>query len=266
MRRLLLPLFLGLMLTLSACSPAPEVSPSPTAPSSPSPVPTVTVTPAPEAVAPVWGTQTGSYRETVPGHPDLMLVEGNFSLPHIENAAGIPSYTAINGGYETLLSNLKKDVQDNVPLALDDYETARSLEIPFLGYSDEEEYQVIYQSETTAAILRTHFAHSSGTFPSVIYLVDRFDLQTGAILRFADFFTDPDRAEAIILAEVKRQGAEHPEYDQEVIPLVFQREFFYPTETGLLFFYQPLTLKNDQAAVKPEFLVPYSILEGFLSR
>ncbi len=268
MKRFLPPLLLGVLLALSACSPdAPGPSPVPTVTPTATAAPTPSATPpAPvPAAAPVWGVQEGSYWQTVPDEPETMLVEGRFALPYIENAAGVPAYTAINSWYAQLLEDLKGDVRDNVALALDDYETARSLEIPFLGYSDEEVYQVIYESETTAAILRSHFAHSSGPFPSVLYLVDRFDLQTGASLRFADFFTDPDQAEAIILAEVKRQGAEHPEYNQEAVASAFQQEYFYPTEAGLLFFYQPLTL-NDQAAVKPEFLVPYGLLEGLLSR
>ncbi len=265
MKRLLPPLFLGLMLALSACSPAPKMSPSPTVPPPPSPVPTATVTPAPVAVAPVWGTQIDSCRETVPGHPDLMLVEGNFSLPYIENAAGVGAYEAINRWYAKLMEGLKGDVAENMAIALDDFETSRSLSIPFLGYSDEETYKLIYQREDMAVFLRAHYAHSSGPYPTLLYFADRFDLNTGAPLRFADFFTDSDGAEAAILAEVKRQGAERPQYDQEAISSAFNREFFYPTEEGLLFFYQPQTL-SPQAADKPEFLVPYSILEGLLSR
>lgn len=267
MKRFLPSLLLGLSLVLSGCttkSPTPSITPSPT--SSSAPIPTATISPSPVSAAPpAWGVQEDTYLQLAADDLDIMLVEGRFTLPHIENAAGVSGYTAINRWYAQLLTDLKGDVMENVAQAQDDYETAQALEIPFIGYSDEEIYEVIYQSETTSAILRTHFSHSSGTFPSVLYLVDRFDLHTGAYLSFADYFTDPQEAQAIILAEVMRQGAEHPEYDQETISSAFHPEFFYPTETGLLFFYQPETL-NDQAVTKPEFVVPYGLLEGLLRR
>lgn len=268
MKRCLPPLLLGLLLALTACSPdAPSPVPtvSPTAILSPSPTPIVTSTPAPESGPPVWGVREGEILQNVPDAPDTMLVEGRFALPYIENADGVHAYTAINDWYAKLLEDLKGDVLGNAAQALDDYETSLSLSIPFIGYSDEEVYEVVYESETTAAILRTHYAHSSGPFPSLLYLADRFDLGSGAVLRFADFFADPERAESLILDEVVRQGAAHADYDQSALSSAFNREYFYPTAEGLLFFYQPLTL-NDQAAVKPEFLVSYGLLEGLLRR
>lgn len=266
MKRCLSPLLLGLLLVLTACSPdAPSPVPTASPSATLSPTPTVISTPAPEAGPPVWGVRAGEILQNVPDAPDTMLIEGRFTLPYIENADGVPSYTAINDWYAKLLEDLKGDVLGNAAQALDDYETSRSLSIPFIGYSDEEVYEVVYESETIAAILRTHYAHSSGPFPSLLYLADRFDLDSGAVLRFADFFTDPERAESLILDEVVRQGSAHSDYDQSAISSAFNREYFYPTAEGLLFFYQPLTL-NDQAAVKPEFLVPYGLLEGLLRR
>lgn len=263
MKRFLPTLLLAL--TLSACSsdtPAPTPSsPAPSAPVSPS----VSATPAPTTAAPpIWGIQTGEYRQTVTDQPDQPLVEGLFTLPHIENADGSAPYSAINRWYAQLLDDLKGDVTSNVAQAMDDYDSSRSLGLPFPGYSDEEVYALVYQSADTAAILRTHYAYTGDTYPTLLYMVDRFDLQTGAILSFADIFTDPEGAQAIILAEIERQGTARGGYDLAALTSAFQREYFYPTEEGFLFFYQPLTL-NDQAAEKPEFLVPYALLEGLFT-
>lgn len=271
MKRMIPPLLLGLALALSACAPNSPVptataTPVPTVSATPSPAPTETATLSPTPVAaPVWGIQSDSYVQTAADHPDVTLVEGRFDLPYIENATGIVAYTAVNNWYAQLLKDLKSDLQAAVAQAQDDYETALALGDPFSGSSHEADYELMYQTEDTVSILRTHYGHSSGPYPTLIYLADRFDLTTGAYLRFADFFNDSDEAEHLALTEIIRQGAEHPEYDQNSIASAFSRENFYPTTEGFVFFYQPQTL-NPQAATKPEFLVPYSLLEGLLSR
>ena len=269
MKRMLPPLLLGLALTLSACAPTPPaptatVTPVPTVSAAPSPSPTAPVSPTP-AAAPVWGVQSDVYVQPADGHPDVTLAEAKFDLPYIENAAGVAAYTAVNAWYAQLIKDLKSDVQATVAQLQDDYETSLALGDPFTGYSHEAIYEIMYQTEDAVSILRTHYGHSSGPYPSLLFLADRFDLTTGTYLRFADFFTDVDKAEALVLEEVTRQGAEHPEYDQAAVASAFSRENFYPSAKGLVFFYQPQTL-TPQATTRPEFLVPYSLLEGLLNR
>lgn len=95
-------------------------------------------------------------------------------------------------------------------------------------------------------------------------MADRFDLTDGTPLTFADCFLAPEQAQAMILEEIARQGADHPEYDQAALKDAFRREQFYLTADGPVFFYQPGDL-NPQAATMPEFLVPNGLLKGMVT-
>ena len=271
MRRILLPLLLGLALFLSACKSSPPVASS--LPPTPTPTPSATAsnpaTPTPLPTQPIpaprFGALTDSFRQTLPDKPDVVLVEGDLSLPYIENADGVPPYAAINRWYEQLMEGLKSDLADSVSQAKDDYETSQALGDVFSGYSSEHIFEVMYQTDTTLGVLRTNYGFSGGPYPTLLYMADRFDMTTGIFLSFADFFTDAAKAEEIIRAEVIRQAAGFPDYNQDAVASAFNRESFYPTADGLVFFYQPQTL-NPQAGTKPEFQVPYRMLEGLLSR
>lgn len=267
MKRVILPLLLGLSLTLSACGSVadkPSLSPTPTASaavsSTPGAAPTQTAAPAP-----VWGTLSDSAEQRHPDHADAVLVAGNFSLPHIDNADGVSAYAAINSWYAKLMENLKSDVIAETAQALDDYETTTALGDVFSGYSGEQTYEITCETDKTVSILRTHYGFSASPYPTLLYMADRFDLATGAFLRFPDFFTDETRAEELIRAEVMRQGAEYTDYNQDAIASAFNREYFYLTDEGFVFYYQPQIL-NPQAATKPEFLVPYELLGDLMAR
>lgn len=272
MKRVFPPLLLGLLLALTACKPAPEPSASP----APLPSPTVSETapsvtppgPSPTEVripAPVWGSQVSECSQANPDDGSITLVTGSFTLPHVENAGDVPAYAAINRYYEDLAEGLKSDALADVSLALDDYRTAQALGDPFTAFSSEETYQVVHETESTAVILRVHYGHYGGPYPSLLYMVDAFDLTTGQVLAFSDFFSDAERAEEIIRAEILRQGAGHAEYDQSALASAFQKENFYPTEEGFVFYYQPGTLSPNAAGLS-SFTVPYDLLDGLLSR
>ncbi len=272
MKRYLLPLIFGVLLTLSACKPAADTghdnsgtpSPAPTVSQTAAPTPTPLPTPTPTPIAPpVWGSRVFECNQAHPDKPEVILVAGSFTLPYIENADASPAYAAINGFYEDLAEGLKSDTLSYVSQAKDDYNTDQALGDPFMYYSDEETFEVKHQTETTVSILRTHYGHISGPYPTLLYMADRFDLTTGSTMGFADFFTDAQAAETMIIDEVKRQGAEHPEYDQRAIATAFNREYFYPTAEGFVFYYQPQTLAPNAAGL-PEFLVPYSLIKGLL--
>lgn len=272
----ILPLLLGLLLVLTACKPSTNagpdgpIGPSPSTTPTPSATVTATPTPPPEptvtaAPAPQWGVLSDAVEQRHPDHADAVLVEGSFSLPNIDNAAGVSAYAAINSWYAKLMDGLKSDVAAEAAQALDDYEASTALGDAFAGYSTEQTYEITYETDKTVSILRTHYGFSSGPYPTLLYMADRFDLGTGAFLNFAGFFTDDAKAEEIIRAEVVRQGAEQTDYNQDAIASAFQRENFYLTADGFVFYYQPQIL-NSQAATKPEFLVPYALLEGLMSR
>lgn len=268
MKRILLPLTLGLLLTLTACnSPVDAGRDDPGTPSPSTTVsvaPTVSVSPSPApAEAPVWESSGGSCSFT--DEDGTILVQGNFSLPRIQNADGVDAYAAINSWYEQLLSDLKSDTMANAAQAQDDYATSKALGDPFAGYSDEEIYEITHEDGRSVSILRTHFGYTSGPYPTLLYMADHFDLTTGVPLKFADFFPASDKAETFVRGEVARQAAGHDDYDQGAVATAFNREYFYLTEEGFVFYYQPQTL-NPQAATKPEFLVTYDQLEEYLDR
>lgn len=268
MKRAIVPLLLGLLVTLTACNSAvdkPTDSPAPppaaTAPAVPTAsAPQPTTTPVD---APVWESQAGSCSfEDADG---TILVQGEFSLPRIQNAGGIAAYTSINRWYEQLLSDLKSDTMANAAQAQDDYATSQALGDPFAGYSDEETHEITHQDDKTVSVLRTHYGYTSGPYPTLLYMADRFDLTTGALLKFENFFTDPANAEEIVRAEIVRQVAGRADYDQKSVASAFNREYFYLTAEGFVFYYQPGILNSD-ASVKPEFLVGYDLMEGQLTR
>lgn len=279
MKAILLPLTLGLLFTLTACAPKPPVAtaeptpPAPTAPALPTPTPpvvptapTVETPPAPTPAvrpAPEWGELEDSLTQHHPDKGDVVLLEGYFSLPYIENAAGVASYEAFNDDYRRLLEDMKNDLLGELAQALDDYETATALGDPFSPYSVEQAFEVVYHSERAVSVLRTHYGFSDSPYPTLLYMADRFDMETGARLNFMDFFTDEAEAAGQVKAEVLCQAASHADYNQATVDSAFQRENFYLTEAGFVFYYQAQTLNTD-AAVRPEFTIPYDLLEGLL--
>lgn len=272
MKRIAMSLLLGLLVTLTACNGAvdkPTGSPTPVpttttsaVPSPTAPQPTASAIPAPE-----WGELADTFVQTHPDHPDVVLLEGSFSLPYIENADGVDPYAAFNAWYEQLLTDLKDDLKAEVAQALDDYETTTALGDTFTPSTVEHDFEVMYHTETTCAVLRTHYGFSGGPYPTLLYMADCFDMTTGAFLKFENFFADPDKAAEIILNHIigVAGSVSSVQYDMNAVASAFNREYFYPTAEGFVFYYQPQIL-NPQAATKPEFLVPYSLLEGLLSR
>lgn len=257
MRRSLLLLVPGLLLALSACR---TNEPLPTFTPTPAPKPTVVVsappTPTPAPAAPDWGIRIS---ECANQHSDgTVLVRGTFSLPFIENADGNQAYTAINDYYLDLSAGLRTDTLDNTALAADDYTVAKAMEYEFLPYIDEESYELTYQSDAVASILRTHYAQSGGAYSATLYMADRFELDTGVHVSFVDCFEDTDVAAAMILDEIVHQGCES--MDADTLKNRFQREYFYYTDEGLTFFYLPDPNAPHAAAAVEEFNVTYEFL------
>lgn len=288
MKRRIFSLAAGLLLVLSACAPAapqssqeliyptshPSSTPSPTESQSPQPTPEVSATPEPtesqstQAEAPVWGTQETQCSQNDDEDTDVLLVQGTFSLPLIENAEGVPAYEAINNWYLDLSAGLRSDTLANAGQADADYALSKSMGYAFTYYTDEESYEITHQTDRLVSILRTHYGHTGGTYPTLLYMADHFDLTTGEVLTFDDLFTDPDAAASIALQEVLRQAAQGDAngttYDTALAESLFKRENFYLTADAVVFFYQPQDLAPN-AAGAPTFAVPRSLFGDLLA-
>lgn len=270
MKKAVLPLLLGLSLAVAvtSCTPKGPV-PSPTAPVTAGPLPspvTAAPSPAPTAAAvpaPRWGTRESTCSQSDESDPAVLLVSGKFQLPVIENADGIAAYEAINDYYLDLSAGLRTDTLANAPFAADDYAASKVVGYEFFPYTDEETSEITYESAGLVSILRTHYGHTGGVYPQLLYMAEQFDLATGEELAFADFFTDPDQAEGRIKEAVLQQAAENENYDQDAAEQFFRREDFYLTDSGFVFFYQPEVL-SPHAAGAAEFAIPYEALEGLL--
>ena len=296
MKRRILSLAAGLLLVLSACAPAgpqssegliyptshPSSTPSPTEtqPVETQPVetqPPVSDTPAPtetqpvetpQAAAPVWGVQESECSQNDDEDKDVMLVQGKFSLPLIENAEGVAAYEAINQWYLNLSAGLRSDTLANAGQADADYALSKSMGYAFTYYTDEESYEITHETDRMVSILRTHYGHTGGTYPTLLYMADHFDLTTGEVLTFDDLFTDPDAAASIALQEVLRQAAQGDAngttYDTALAESLFNRENFYLTADAVVFFYQPQDLAPN-AAGAPTFPVDRSLFGDLLA-
>ena len=195
-------------------------------------------------------------------------MQGKFSLPLIENAEGVAAYEAINQWYLDLSAGLRSDTLANAGQADADYALSKSMGYAFTYYTDEESYEITHQTDRMVSILRTHYGHTGGTYPTLLYMADHFDLTTGAVLTFDDFFTDPDAAASIALEEVLRQAAQGDAngttYDTALAESLFKRENFYLTADAVVFFYQPQDLAPN-AAGAPTFPVPRSLFGDLLA-
>ena len=180
----------------------------------------------------------------------------------------MPAYEAINQWYMDLSAGLRSDTLANAGQADADYALSKSMGYAFTYYTDEETYEITHQTSRMVSILRTHYGHTGGTYPTLLYMADHFDLTTGEALAFDDFFTDPDAAAAIALKEVLRQAAQGDAngvtYDTALAESLFKRENFYLTADAVVFFYQPQDLAPN-AAGAPTFPVERSLFGDLLA-
>ena len=167
-----------------------------------------------------------------------------------------------------LSAGLRSDTLANAGQADADYALSKSMGYAFTYYTDEESYEITHQTDRMVSILRTHYGHTGGTYPTLLYMADHFDLTTGEVLTFDDFFTDPDAAAAIALEEVLRQAAQGDAngttYDAALAESLFKRENFYLTADAVVFFYQPQDLAPN-AAGAPTFPVDRSLFGDLLA-
>ena len=82
-------------------------------------------------------------------------------------------------------------------------------------------------------------------------------------LTLSSFFTDPEAARTRILETLSGKDALSG-YSADTLSSEFKDEYFYLTEDGFVFYFQPDTVAPYAAGLL-EFSIPYSELEDLLS-
>ena len=104
------------------------------------------------------------------------------------------------------------------------------------------------------SILRTHYGHTGGTYPTLLYMADHFDLTTGEVLTFDDFFTDPTPPPPSPWRRCSARpprGRQRHHLRRRPAESLFKRENFYLTAGAVVFFYQPQDLAPNAAGAPP---------------
>lgn len=271
-----------LLCCLAGCAATAQPTPTP----EPTPAAEVTVTPTPtaevtleitatpeEPLPPVrseerfsagidtWGTQhfSSDYEDEYGPIYDVVV-----TLPW--TTAEGEGYAAINQRFEELMEEYKEiRVYRGMP------PEDRPLANPFLHLHLDLVRQAPIEVGRLVTFRLQRIDYSGGAHGDCFAWPETYDVTTGEQLGFEDFFTDPEEAEARILAEVWRQV----ELDQETyqwlfvgrsIPAesllteCFNRSLVYPVEDGFEVFYQWYSI-GGHALGAPTFLIPWEVLE-----
>lgn len=263
MNKYSLAISLALLLALSACTPTATVvpvapiGPSPTVEVSDAPTPVPTPTPEPEATPTIWGERT--YRETSPG----------IGMPSCVLDISVPFTVAEGPGYDAINDYYRKYLLDVIPERIDEYLPVEDQ--PPNGPFERSSFDVVYEGNSIVSFLFLNYHYWGGAHGLYDMRSDNFNITTGQKLTFSDFFTDQDEAQRRIVAEVRKQIREETEdvgYGElELVEVAvdecFNPESFYPTQDGLIFYYQNTDLGNPTYGPH-YFEISNSLLEDIL--
>ena len=252
LKKILLPGLL-LALALTACAPAP-------AENTPSPTP-VETTPAPEALT--WTDQDFSQDFTAADGTVVMSVD--YIFPDIQNYSQNPAWTAIHDYYAAEGAAYLENARELAVYAAGDYDVAQDLGEDFLPYGEAHSYRVSLQTDTLASLVRSYYANSvtGAAHPANYQFSETFDLATGKQLALDSFFTDPTAARSCILDTLSEAGQDAG-FTRQALEAEFNDAYFYLTEEGFVFYFQPDTLAPYAAGLL-EFSVPYDSLQDLLT-
>ena len=268
------PLLLSLLLAagLTACgsrssppeiissSSAPTATVSPSLPAESSPVPEST---APADQAPVWTDQEFAQDFTASDGTVVMTVD--YVFPAIEDAGSVPAWQKITSYYAQEGEAYMDTARELAGYASGDYEVAQVMGEDFLPYGEAHSYRIAYQGEQVVSIVRSYYANSvtGAAHPANYQFSEQFDLETGDVLTLDAFFSDFASARSRIL-DLLAQKSSGAGYSREDLEEQFDERYFYLTDSGFVFYYQPDTLAPYAAGLL-EFSIPYEDLSGLLS-
>ena len=269
---LLAPAALALALVLSACgggTPAPTASPAPAPAETPSPAPAESPAPvpeeetpaptggAPEAEAPVWGEQTCSELFHAPDGALVMTV--SYAFPRIENER-CPAAGAVNDWYAARAAELLESAAGTADWGVGDYEAAMQAGYDFYPFVEEATFTISRETPAYVSVCREFYANNGGPHPSIFRFSEQFSLEDGRLLGFADFFSNPEEARALVLDAILADPLT-VEYDLTGAAAEhFNPEHFYLTDEGFVFWYQTGDLIPQGSPM--EYLIPLEALEG----
>ena len=267
------PLLLSLLLAagLTACgsrssppeiisSSVPTATVSPSLPAESSPVPEST---APSDQAPVWTDQEFAQDFTASDGTVVMTVD--YVFPAIEDAGSVPAWQKITSYYAQEGEAYMDTARELAGYASGDYEVAQVMGEDFLPYGEAHSYRIAYQGEQVVSIVRSYYANSvtGAAHPANYQFSEQFDLETGDVLTLDAFFSDFAAARSHIL-DLLAQKSSGAGYSREDLEGQFDERYFYLTDSGFVFYYQPDTLAPYAAGLL-EFSIPYEDLSGLLS-
>lgn len=251
------------LVLLAACTPK---EPEPSLPPVPVPSPAVTATAAPVPEAPVWQDQV--FEKEYSNGDGVKLLSARFLLPGIALAGDNDAWGAINSYYKAEGEGYMATADESADLAEGDYDVQTALGYDFIPYAMEAYYSVTYQSDALISVRRTYYSNLGTAYPATFQFSEQFDAATGAVLPFADFFSDPAAAKVLILDAIRTQIGQREDaagFDLTKVETAFREEYFYLTPDSVVFYFQPDDLAPHAAGV-PEFPIPRTDLGDLLTR
>lgn len=252
-------LALVLALGLTACT-----TQGPTA-TTPLPVPTPTAAPAvTPSVAPtqlIWAEQL--FERDYTAEDGTLVMSVTYAFPDIARQESNPAWAEIHQYYAAEGEAYLAAADELAGYAADDYLVTKATGGDFLHFAEESSYRFSYQTDELVSVVRSYYANSvtGAAYPANYQFSEQFDLVTGDKLLLSDFFTDSSAARTRILEILAEKAA--PAYSLEALTQAFQEEYFYLTQEGFVFYYQPDTLAPHAAGLL-EFSIPYADLAPLL--
>ena len=246
---------------LESASPAPtETAEGTDAPESPAP----TESGDPETAEPVWTDQV--FAEDITAADGTVVMSVDYVFPAIEDAGSVPAWQKISDYYTQEGKAYMDTARELAGYAEGDYEVAQVMGEDFLPYGESHSYRIAYQGGGVVSIVRSYYANSvtGAAHPANYQFSEQFDLETGDALTLSTFFSDFTTAREEIL-DLLAQKAAGAGYTREDLAGQFNESYFYLTEEGFVFYYQPDTLAPYAAGLL-EFSIPYGELEDLLAR
>ena len=242
-------LALSLLPVLSGCRGEPE---APAAPAESDPPPVETPQPAPvEPGVPVW--EEKAYREAFTSPDGALVMTVSYTFPQLEESH--PAAAVINQRYQDEAGALLATAAETAAFCTGDYETAIQVGYDFMPFLEDHSFTVTRQTADYASIRRELYANYGGAHPSVFLFTERFSLEDGHTLAFADFFPDQEAAAEQILAVIAGDPAIAENDLAAAAQAEFSAERFYVTDEGFTFWYPAGTFGAQNSPL--EIAVPY---------